>query len=195
MAVGPVKPRPSVIALLAWSAAGLLGGHQAAYLLVYRDPAVLAHVFADTGHGWLQVAPFLAAAALLTAIVVGFGGTSPIPSLRWRFSALALVQTSAFLLVEAGERLAHGGAAADPMSILDGRGWLVVAVGVGVQCITAALVALASEAVERIGHAARTRRARPRHRTNESVRPIDASSVLPHGRLWAVTCRPRAPPS
>jgi hypothetical protein len=179
---------------LAWSAIGLLAGHQAAYFVVYRDPAVVAHVLEDTGHGWLWFAPFLAAAAAAIALVVGFRGSEPIRSFHWRFAALAFVQVGSYVLLEATERAAHGHGSADVMTTLDGGGWLVLIVGIGLQLLTAFLVALASRAVERIAAAARRRRAGPRRPVPVAGRRWAAPDALLRRLLLARAFGPRAPP-
>jgi hypothetical protein len=189
-----VKSRRPTATLLAWSVIGLLGGHHAAYLLVYRDPAILAHVLEDTGHGWMWIAPFLAAAAVVIAMIVGFRGSEPVRSFRSRFSALALVQVGTFVLIEAGERVAHGSDAADLIASLDGSGWLVLIVGIGLQLLTAFLVAVASRVIERIGDAVRRRRVRPRHPVPRACRRWEAPDALSHGLLLARARGPRAPP-
>ncbi len=189
-----MKSRRPTATLLAWSAIGLLGGHQAAYFLVYRDPALVAHVLEDTGHGWLWIAPFLVAAAAIIAMITGFRGSEPVRSFRGRFLALALVQTGTFVLLEASERAAHRSDPADLTASLAGSGWLVLVVGIGFQLLTAFLVAVASRAIDRIAAAVRRRRTGHRHPATRAIRRREAPGSFPHSLRLARTCGPRAPP-
>ena len=190
-----MKTRRPTASLLAWSLIGLLGGHQAAYLAVYRDPAVVAHVLRDTGHGWMWLAPLLAASAALTVLIVGLRGTAPVQSFRLRFAALAVIQASTFVAVESCERLPDGTDGARLVDdLLAGSGWLVLLLGLGFQVVAAFLLALASRVVERIAGVLRRRRRRSPRPAVPAARHAPSSVTLPINLGLARSCPPRAPP-
>lgn len=184
-----MKRRPTHV-LLAWAVLGLLGGHHATYLAIYRDPALIEQMLDVTGHGWLSIAPLLALSALLTALVLGVRGSAPVRSFRWRFLALAAIQVVTFTLVEVGERQVVGG---DLLAAMADGGWLVLGVGAAIQVGVAFLLAAASRVAERLAAALARRRTRaPRREVRSTPRPrtIRVPRSVVAGRGWA----PRAPP-
>jgi hypothetical protein len=181
--------RSSTRALLAWSLVGLIGGHQAAYLLLYRDPAVITGMLDASGHGWMLLGPVFVISAAMTALVVGFQGSDPIRSFRWRFAFLALIQVAAFVTVEFAERSASG---VDVRPLL-GDDWFILVVGSLLQVAVALLLALASRVVERVALAFAGRRtAVPRRRTVSLLRP--STLAVPGAILPGLASAPRAPP-
>jgi hypothetical protein len=181
--------RRSTRSLLAWSLVGLIAGHQATYLLLYRDPAVIGSMLDATGHGWLGLAPIFVLSAALTALVLGFQIADPVRSFRWRFTFLALIQGMTFVTVEFAERFG-GGIDVGPLLADD---WLILVVGVAMQVAVAALLAIASRVVERVAAVlARHRTASPRQRTVRVVRPWLAP-LFPTTRT-GLGSGPRAPP-
>lgn len=183
--------RRSTRALLAWSVVGLIVGHQATYLAVYHDPALVSSVLDATGHGWLWLAPIFLLSAATTALVVGFRDLEPVRSFRWRFAFLAGIQAATFTIVEIAERGATG---IDLRTLSADDGHVILAVGIAIQIGVALLLALGSRVVERIAIAlARPRSVRPRGRPAQTRRPS-----LPTHALSAVPsrgCAPRAPPA
>lgn len=184
--------RPPV-SVLAWSAAGLLGGHHLAYALVYRDPAAIAHALADTGHGWTWLAPLLAVAMVFVAVVTGLRGDAPVTGFRARWLAVAAIQVTAFVAMEAAERLAHGVAPAGLVpSLLEGAGWAVLLLGLAIQVLIAGVVTVLSRVVATLAAVLRRRRARAARTSRGAVlHPATDRLVLPF--LGWVT-DPRGPP-
>jgi hypothetical protein len=179
--------RRSTRSLLAWSLVGLIGGHQATYALVYRDPGQMTSILDATGHGWLWLAPILVLSALLIALVVGLRGGDPIRSFRWRFTFLALIQGMTFAILEIAERASvHGRAFED-------ADWLILLVGLSIQAGVALLLALASRVVDRVAAALAAHRApRPRRRPGSILRP--SLGVFPRASAHGLAFAPRAPP-
>jgi hypothetical protein len=160
--------RRSTRSLLAWSLVGLIGGHQATYLLLYRDPALMGGILDATGHGWLALAPIFVLSAALTALVLGFHVAEPVRSLRWRFTFLALIQGLTFVAIEFAERFG-GGIDVGPLLAAD---WPILVVGVAMQVAVAAVLAIASRVVERVAALlARHRTTNPHRRPIRVVRP------------------------
>jgi hypothetical protein len=183
--------RRSTPALVAWSVVGLIAGHQATYLAVYRDPAQAGSVLAATGHDWLWLAPIVLLSAALTALVVGFRGTDPVRSFRWRFAFLTAIQVVTFTILEIAERGASG---IDLVALVDGGGHVILAVGAIIQTGVALLLAWGSHAVERIAAAfARTRPFRPRRRPAPLRR--QCLVVRPAAGAPSGASAPRAPPA
>lgn len=184
--------RPSAT-LLAWSIVGLLGGHQLAFALVYRDPSAIAHALADTGHGWAWMAPLLLATAAFVALVTGIRGGSPVTRFRTRVAVLAAIQVGAFLGMEVVERLAHGTHPANLGTVLvENLGWAVLALGVVLQLALAFLLAILSAVVDRIVQALRAAAVRwPR--ATAGRRPTVVVRVA-HSIDRAGAAGPRAPP-
>lgn len=189
-----METRRPTASLLAWSLIGLIGGHQAAYLAVYRDPAVIAHVLEDTGHGWMWFAPLLAASAVLTALLIGVRGSGPVRSFRWRFAGLAMIQSLTFLALETSERFGAGGGAEHLLDhLLADSGALVILLGLTFQLLTAFVLAVASRVIDRaLAGLGRHRRA-PRTSARSVLRAV-APDSLPHRIGLARACPPRAPP-
>jgi hypothetical protein len=150
--------RRSTRLLLAWSLVGLIGGHQAAYLAVYREPRIVVEALGATGHGWMWLAPLFCFSAALVALVVGFRGSDPVRSFRWRFAALATIQVLTFVALEAAERLTTGADASRvARDLVAGPDAPVLVVGAVLQVLTAAVLALASRLVDRLASALRER--------------------------------------
>jgi hypothetical protein len=182
--------RRSTPTLLAWSVIGMLAGHHATYLAIYRDPTIVADVLAATGHGWLWIAPILVFSAALIALVLGVMGADPIQSFRWRFASLAGIQVGAFVVIEIAERNAAG---VDLWASLLGADDRILLLGGLIQVAVALLLAMASRVVERIAHAIRqVRSARPRRRPGLTLRP--AFLPLPLTAAPSRANAPRAPP-
>jgi hypothetical protein len=180
--------------LVAWSLAGLVVGHQATYFLVYRDPSVLASALSATGHGWLWLAPLLLASAPLTALVLSLRESAIVRPFRSRLVFLALIQATTFLALEVAERATTGASAGHLIGgLVEGLGWQILLVGVVVQVVFAALLALASKVVERVIQALRASPGRqPRHRARALRRPVAVAH--PRLRSLADVGGPRAPP-
>lgn len=189
-----MRPR-SPRSLVAWALVGLIAGHQATYLAVYHDPALVTQVLASTGHGWLWLAPIFVLSAALTALVVGLQGGEAVRSTRWRFAFLAGIQATTFVVLELAERYASGSDAGHLVaSLLSGTGGLVLVVGIAVQTVVAAALALASRVVDRVAAALAGRRRAASHpaRVRRVLRPdlVIRPRLLEPGRAAG----PRAPP-
>lgn len=142
--------RPRVLRFTTFVAAAfvaLLGAHALDYAVLARDPAVRMRLLAESGHQWLSRAPEFALAALviaaLAAVATGVRGTPAATSPLRLALLLSLVQSGAFVALEAGERLAVG-ARADRLI-------LVTAVGVALQVVTAFVASFVIALLQRAG--------------------------------------------
>jgi hypothetical protein len=105
-----------VLTVAGTALAGLVGAHLLDYLLVLPDAASRHAVLAETGHGYMGMAIWLAVASAVMAAITCFalgirrgtgGADAPLAfrSLAWR---LVLLQPAGFVLLEIGERVAAG---------------------------------------------------------------------------------------
>ena len=95
------------LAALPVSLAGLLFAHEFAYRLVAHNDDHRHALLDATGHGWTSLAPTLLALALLISFVHSWritAGKGKAPS----FLQILAVQSSAYAIVEIGERLLSG---------------------------------------------------------------------------------------
>lgn len=130
-----LKGLPGVVS---WSIVGLLLGHQLAYALVFRDPHILAHALADTGHNWLALMPIIGAVALAIAFTHAANQRDDKNHLRQRAIALISIQLIAYVALESIERLAHGALPSDLLAELTStQGALLFVVGLLLQLGTA----------------------------------------------------------
>ena len=179
------------LATASWALLALLLGHQAAYLLVFRDPQVLAHVLADTGHHWLANLPLLIGFAAAIGAVGSWRDRAPLRRSH-RLVALVALQLAAYLVLEVGERLAHGIPLADlPATLMSFEGVSLLAVGLATQLVAALLAALAGRSVAEVLRAVRSTPA-SRRRTVAAIvdrvaHLLVARPIVAHGL--------RAPPS
>jgi hypothetical protein len=133
------------LAAIAWALLGLFVGHFLAYLAVYPDAHTHADALSRSGHGWLWIAgPAVAVAAALAVLGGLVGGrrghTDGVP-----FRTLALVQITAFVSLELGERIAGGADAPALLHDLFGHAlWVVLLVGIVVQLLIARIGSTAS---------------------------------------------------
>ena len=140
-----------LLLVVAWSVLGLLAGHQAAYAIVFRDPEILAHALADTGHHWLTLFPiFIVAALSIAAAALWTGGRGPQTRQR-RLRLFVVLQLTAYGAIEIGERLAHGagldGLAAE---FLNPAGAALLLVGLSLQLLIAIGLTLLSTVAEAV---------------------------------------------
>jgi len=150
-----------MLVIFGWAVVGLLIGHIASYDLVYPDGHVHAEVLAASGHQWLWLLEPSVILGFLVAVGAGFLGSRSARAREVRFRVLATIQISAFLGIELLERLGHGVTPAEITHELFDHGlWLVVAIGVGAQLLTAWL----GSAVSRVVAAAAQSPVRPRTR-------------------------------
>lgn len=148
-----------MLVIFGWAVVGLLIGHVASYDLVYPDGHVHAEVLAASGHQWLWLLEPSVILGFLVAIAAGFLGSRSARPREARFRVLATIQISAFLGIELMERLGHGVTPTEITHELFDHGlWLVVAIGVGAQLLTAWL----GSAVSRFVAAAASAPERPR---------------------------------
>lgn len=138
-----------------WAAAGLFVGHDLGYRILYRDGAARAHALEHSGHGWTNllgplVVIFLAGAAATT--VIGAVRQDAGRKHRGRFTAFSIqagFQLGAFMLLEVGERLAHGWSL-DQLQheLFAHHGPTLLVVGIVVQLLCAAGAALLAAGLE-----------------------------------------------
>jgi hypothetical protein len=183
--------RPLLV--VAWSVAGLLIGHQLAYALVFRDPAILAHALADTGHHWLTLLPiFLAAATAVGVAALWAGGRGP-QSQRHRLLLFGALQLSAYSAIEVAERLAHGaGLEGIAAELRHPGGAALLLVGLLLQALIAVGLALLSRAAEAV--VARLRRRTPAPTGSGTVRRPRPDALLPLLSILGPAHAVRAPP-
>lgn len=147
-----------------WAAAGLLVGHELAYRFLYLDAEERAHALAHSGHGWTAllgplVALFVAGATAATVAQALY--TRSASSTRRRIVAFAVqvsFQLGAFMLLEVGERVAHGWSIEQLQHDLFGHhGIVLLAVGAVIQIICALGAAMLAAGIEAIVEAVRKR--------------------------------------
>lgn len=154
--------------------AGVMGGHAVAYWLTVPDAHHRSTLYAETGHGYLPSASWIAIVLGLSALAAGIahGFVARTPSRRARFGCAALsmvgLQTGAFVLVEIFERLA-GGSGLGTLSLT------LLVVGVLVQAIAACLAALLLVGLRKLGSAFRgSRRASVAARRSATPSRVDS---------------------
>lgn len=151
--------RGLVMTAVGWAVIGLLLGHVAAYDLVFPDAHSHAAALAESGHAWLGLLePSLLLAAGLVVVGSWLAARTGRPR-AVRFRRLAAVQVAVFVVVELGERALAGYSPLDLWHALVDHGlWLILAVGIVGQVITAWFGAAASR---RLAAATRTSPSRP----------------------------------
>lgn len=186
--------------LAAAAAAGVVAGHAATYLVTFRDGPGRQAAMQVAGHThWAEmVAAGVMLGVLAVAIVVlrhvrypsgqGTLPRSPLALVLW----LAVIQSSLFIALEVGERLAAGWSAA---AFASHSFVAILVVGLLVQVMVACLAGLLLRALSRAARAVgRSLRARPVG-TTSAVRPSAAmfaalgASILLSG-AWGL----RGPP-
>jgi hypothetical protein len=131
-----------------FAAAGLVGAHVLAYLIALPDAAVRAAVLRTTGHGYFSAAFVVATVAAIfgsaAAAAIGCRRGHTASSLRWRAAAwrIALVQSTAFLVLEFAER-----AAADVPFSLSPK---LLGIGLAVQLVVAIASAVVVVLIARV---------------------------------------------
>lgn len=171
--------------------AGLIGGHSLGYVVAVPDVHHRVMFAAQTGHGYIPSASWVAVvvglAALVAGIASGYARRNVHTGISMRSACARLIpmQVGAFVLLELLERLVAG-ASFETLS------WRLVAVGVAVQALVAVFGALSLVGLRRIGEilAAELRLgvAPPVvERLKDAVRPVVG------GRYFA-SQRVRAPP-
>jgi hypothetical protein len=174
-----------------WAVIGLLVGHVAAYDLVFPDEHVHADALAGSGHTWLALVEPSLLVALAFVVIAGVTAARIGRPRVARFRRLVVIQASAFVALELGERLLAGHSPLDLAHELGEHGlWLILVVGVTVQVITAWLGSAASRGIAGL---ARTRAAvRPGRVRRTSCAPLPARH-LPAARRIRDNAS-RAPP-
>lgn len=130
--------------------AGLVGGHALAYHLTIPDAHHRSTLYAQSGHGYMPSAAWVAVvvglSALAAGIAYGFVARSPLRSGKLRRAAcsMAVLQAAAFVLVEVLERLSTQ-AALDTLSV----GLLLA--GIAVQIVVAGASALVLVGLRKLG--------------------------------------------
>jgi hypothetical protein len=158
--------RSPLLVIFGWAVVGLLIGHVAAYDVVYPDGHIHAQVLEASGHQWLWLLEPSILLGVLIAAIAGFVGSRSGSRREARFCLLATIQVGAFLGMELVERLAHGITLPDIAHELTDHGlWLVLAIGVVAQLLTAWLGSAASRSI------ADAARAHPRQPVARPARP------------------------
>ena len=170
----------SLPGVISWSIVGLLVGHQLAYAFVFRDPHVLAHALADTGHTWLALLPILGGVALAISLVRTINTRDESSSFRHRAAALIVVQLVAYVAIEIVERLAHGALPSDLLAeITSLQGALLFFVGLLLQVATALGVVLLSRGIARAAqYLLRAARPTESHRTERLLPASDPRRIV-----------------
>ena len=181
-------------ALAAAAVVGLVGAHILDYTLLFRNSVVRSGLLRQSGHGYFSRAIEFAIASAIIAVIgsvaLGFmrerSRRSEPWSIRRAAGALALIQSGAFIALEAGERvIAHAHAE---------QFIKVTLLGVALQIVVATVATIVVALLERVGEivAQALASAPPRHaRVVSSPKPIteivSSISVL-------LRAPPRAPP-
>lgn len=192
---GVLVSRLRHVVLFATAAAGLVGGHLLGYLFLASDGAARRSILAQTGHGYLSKAVALAAgAAIIAGIAASALGAARAqrvvrePSgLRGIFVPLAVLQGTAFVALETGERLLAGA------SLTDLAGPVVI--GLPLQATVALVAGLLLAALAGTVEAVVRALTGPRLQTQSSERPIPVPTWWPaHRRVVGDGRLTRAPP-
>jgi len=192
------RSTPSLLLLLGTAWAGAVAGHTLTYLLTVPQAAARDALLASTGHSYwaaaVAVALVLGLASALAVVVRQFRGglrgertmsAHGVPRLA---AGLAALQVSIFLIQEVLERLDAGAPIASVQT------WRLLSVGVLIQVLVAAALAVALFLLGRASAAAG--RAFRRPISLSAGRPVSAawhSPVVP-GRLVVAGGGSRAPP-
>ena len=188
---------PSALLLLGAAWAGAVAGHTLTYLVTVPQAAARDALLASTGHNYwaaaVSVALVLGLASAAGVVVRQFRGgfAASAPWARWRprlAARLAVLQVAIFLLQETLERLEVGAPLGGAQT---GR---LLVVGVLVQTLVAAALAVALFLLARVSAAAG--RALRRPFAPAPSRPVSTAwrSPLLHGRLVVAGGGSRAPP-
>lgn len=155
--------------------AGLLFGHHLNYLLL--PEGAREHVLSSTGHGYLGCSGRM---ALLAGVIAGFmlaissfiagrtGRSEPTAAVAGLTSRLVVLQGTAFVALEVGERLLSGGVGHH----LDAR---MILLGLAIQLLLAVGIGAAARILARAAHA-----------VGAGLRPT-ASPEPSAGRFWSIT--------
>ncbi len=140
------------LSVVGLGAAALVGGHAIGYALAVPDVHHRSALIAQTGHGYLPSASWVAVVLGLAAVVAGvvWGHVRRSRSAEPRFASvcarLVPAQVGAFLALEIFERLASGA----PLGSFSP--WLVT-VGVLTQIVVSLVVAMLLAGLRRVGSA------------------------------------------
>jgi hypothetical protein len=180
-----------VTVAVAWAVIGVLGGHLAAYAILFPDAHVHDRVLDQSGHGWIA----LAGPAALTALTIalGFGlvtGADRGRARGVRFGTLLGLQVVLFTGMELTEHIAASGlslAHIEHQLLSHGLAGILV-LGTLCQVVTAWLGSAFSRVVAAVA-AARHPRARPRRRCGQHcllpitiTRPMGSVALAHRGR-------------
>jgi hypothetical protein len=156
--------RGLAVATVGWAVIGLLVGHIAAYDLLFPDAHVHASALAESGHAWMGMLQPTLLIAFGFVVLGGWLAARADGTRDVRFRRLLLIQVTAFVAVELGERMLAGYTPIDLWhALVDHALWLVLAVGTLAQVVTAWLGSIASRGLAAATApiaAARPRRAR-----------------------------------
>jgi hypothetical protein len=175
------------VTTVGWAVIGLLLGHVAAYDLVFPDAHVHDAALAESGHAWLGLLEPSLLIALGFVVIGAWLAMRTGGSREVRFRRLAVVQVAAFVVVELGERTLAGYSPLDLWHALIDHGlWLILAVGIVAQVITAWFGSAASRRIAAATQSTpglpRPSRRAPRvtipQRSTVARRPV----LTPHGR-------------
>jgi hypothetical protein len=180
--------RPSVVLGLALG--GVLVGHTLAYRLLLPDAHARTLELARSGHGYLSGVNAVGVVAAIVALCVLILGRllrseeADTWSILWRLVAF---QMAAFTSMEILERLASGAGSS--------RLLLVLAVGLPVQGIVAAVIALLARFLLRVADRIASMASRPLDRTRPELVVAAPRDVAPAIRPITGAPPGRAPPS
>jgi len=184
------------LALLGTGAVGVLAAHWMDYGLVFRDPAVRAHVLASSGHAYISsllsgaiMGGFLGAAVVFcVGWAQGVAGPARLLSLRGLFVRLACLQVGGFVLMESLERLQSGLPAHHMWSP-------VLPLGVLLQILAAAIGALILWLLLRLGHfIGESLSKAPTRGSSRTAVPV-ARQAFARRSVWLSGGPTRAPPA
>jgi hypothetical protein len=185
-----------IFTLVGTALAGLVGAHLLDYFLVLPDAASRHAVLAETGHGYMGLALWLAVASAImagvTSVALGIrrgSGSADEPlafgSLAWR---LVVLQPAGFLVLELVERIAAGVPAHHLLEP-------VIAVGVLLQALVALIGAAILVALARGGELV----GKALSRRSDFERAASSFNVprylVPSGRRFSRPGPIRAPPA
>lgn len=161
--------------------AGLVGGHAVGYAIAVPDAQHRAAVIAETGHGYLPSLSWAAVvcglAALVAGVAAGYLQRGSTGTLRRTTGRIALMQVTAFVLIEIVERLASG-------TSLGSLSPSLLVAGVAVQLLVGVMVALLLVGLRRVGASIRSQR---------GIAPaVEAPRRLPQVHLVVYASRPHA---
>lgn len=164
--------------------AGLVGGHAIGYAIAIPDAHHRSTLVAETGHGYLPAASWIAIvfglAALGAGIVRGYVRRTHRRRERFGRAALAMMgmQALAFVLVEVFERLAAG-------APLDTLSPYLLLVGIAAQLVVGLVAALVLVGLRKLGSALRAQDFTPAAVPIECSRAPEAIEAHPTPALSA----------